>query len=771
MNRFLRFSLRHSPVVIVLTFLITIFLGFHATKIEMNPDSNSLVPDRSKRIIRLKKTLGVESEQVNYLFLAIESDNLYSMDVLQTYSETIAKIEAFPEIQHALTPFNFVYFDNRGKKVIPTKMVSHGTAPQNEEELNLFKSRCLNNPLAESTVVAAEGSMLISIFTTNYSDDPNVFQQRFDAAIAPLRDKAQVSSSGEILLGSRISYYLEKDFSILLTLAVLTMLAIFFLSFQSKRSLFLPVLVISIGAIWTVGCMSLLHYKLTVISVIVPSLILTIGSSYTIHILNEYFRNASDSSDKQACLADSVSHVIKIVVVAALTTIICFLSLLTTSMSPLREFGLSIALGIFFCALLALFFLPAVFNLMPLPKSHHKKRIKNGLLTKTVTNLGTTAASNPRKTLAFFALLFLITIIVYPHILRQTDYLTYFPDDDPIIIGTKKMISNIGGTQGINITLSAPQDETNYFLDPQVLASVDELESELTGFPEINSLLSFNTILKTMNQAVSGKYAVPEKRGLILLLNRYFRMISADMFSLESNSSVMSEKGNRLTLYMKISNPKSANYLTEDEIRNLHSRLIKLTGKHIEPSINVELWGNAQLQIESATAIQHDQLLSTLLSIILGCVTSYFFFKSIKFSFFVLIPLMSGIFFYYIIMFVFGIPLDMTTILVTNVTVGVGLDDAIHFLLQYKNRRQFEGYSDAILSTLKITGRPIVLTTLSLVAGLLVLCFASFTPIVYFGLLIAGSLFSTMLGTVFFLPAVLSIQERIQALRNTGGPE
>jgi uncharacterized protein len=767
-NSFLRFTLKHSLAIIIITFLITIFMGYHALHIQINPDPSSLMPQTNSRILRLKETLGVQSEKTNYLFLSIEGEDIYSLEVLQAYFDAINEISGYEEVNHALTPFNFVFFDTKGKRILPTTMVDSGKAPADEAELELFKKRINNNPLADNFVVAAEGTMLIAIFSTEYSENAEAFMLRFEQTIAPLQNLVTVRYSGDIPIGSRITFYLARDFSILLVLAVLAMLTIFFLSFRAKRAILLPVIVVTIGAIWSVGFMSLAGFKLTLVSVIVPSLILTIGSSYTIHVLNEYFRNAQAVEEGDVgWLADAVEHVIRTVILAALTTIISFLSLLSTSMAPLQEFGLSIGIGIFFCAVLALFFLPATFKLMGPPHEHHRQRIDKGNLTKVVTKLGTWAGRHPFVSLAMFLTLLGMFVIFYPNVKNQSDYLAYFPEDDQVILDTKTIIKHSGGSQGFNITLSAPEGEEGYFLKPEVLQRVNNLEEDLAQKRFVNSLLSFNGILKSMNQSITGEHEIPESKGLILLLNRYFRMISSDMFSLENDSSVMNSEATTLTIYMKVSNPETYKYLNEDDLRIFLEEVDSLLEQHIGDSMVSDLWGNTLLLLDASKTIKNDQFFSTMLSMVLGVIVTFIFFRVLTYSLLALIPLLSGIFCYFIMMYLFGIPLDMTTILVTNVTVGVGLDDAVHFLLQYRTQRKELGYQDAIHSTLRITGRPIVLTTLSLVAGLLVLCFASFSPIVFFGVLIAGTLFSTMVGTVFFLPAALTLVEKAKVRMNS----
>ena len=142
-------------------------------------------------------------------------------------------------------------------------------------------------------------------------------------------------------------------------------------------------------------------------------------------------------------------------------------------------------------------------------------------------------------------------------------------------------------------------------------------------------------------------------------------------------------------------------------------------------------------------------------------------FRSIGFGLYALIPLGMGIMLNFIFMFVAHIPMDMTTVMFSIVVIGVGVDNSIHFMLQY--RKQINMYPGnvrrVIYHTLKITGRPILLTTASIVGGLLVLCFASFVPIIYFGLLVAMALFFAALGTLLILPVILSLDWRVKRNR------
>lgn len=762
-NRFIRGILDHSILIIIITIAITVFMAFQAVKVEMDTNFNTLMPQENDRITLIREKLGVETEQSSYLFLSISDDSLFDLELLGTFQNTIDDIMEIPGFESVLSPFNFIYFETDRGRVIPGTLSSTGKAPVSAEELADFEQRINSQSLSENFVVSDGGRAMSAMFLTRSEIENQTLVEEFQRTILPLEQIVDVHYTGELPFKERVAYHLSKDFSILLLLALVAMLAIFWLSFRSVRAVVLPVIVVVIGAVWSVGFMSMVGYPITVVSVIIPSLILTIGSSYTIHVLSEYYRNIEGGDkDRKQALADAVEHVIRTVIIAALTTMVCFLSLLTTSLQPLQEFGLSISLGIFFCAILALFFLPAVFSLLPTPKAHHQERIHNGFLTRAVTKLGGWSARHYILITVIFFLLFGGFLFAYPHIKHQSDYFSYFPSDDRIIADTKFINRHSGGSQTFNITLNAPDGQASYFLDPKVLNNLDVFETAVSENFSVANKLSFLGILKSMNKAVSGDSAVPDSRGLILLLDRYFRMIPTGKIALGQGSSVISEDGSSVTIYLKLTDSDSYNMLNEDGVREFISFIEAELESAFDESMNPNLWGSTILLLDSSWLIKHDQFQSTLLSILLGILITAIVFKSFTYSLLAIIPLLSGMFWYFLTLYVSGIPLDMTTILVTNVTVGVGLDDAVHFILQYRNQRRQNDWKKALQDSLRITGRPIILTTLSLVAGLMMLCFASFKPVIYFGYLVAGTLFSTMIGTMVFIPAAIVYHEKIQ---------
>jgi hypothetical protein len=178
------------------------------------------------------------------------------------------------------------------------------------------------------------------------------------------------------------------------------------------------------------------------------------------------------------------------------------------------------------------------------------------------------------------------------------------------------------------------------------------------------------------------------------------------------------------------------------------------------------IWGSTLRFLNLSALMKQDQRRSTIISVLLIFLLTAISFRSIRFGIYTLVPLATGIMFNYVLMAALSIPLDMTTVMFSSIAIGVGVDDSIHFVLQFKQQiSDTPDITAAIANTLEVTGRPIVLTTASIVGGLLVLTLGNFQPIVFFGLLVSSALLTTMIGTLVVLPVVLHANWQISEWR------
>ncbi|MBI9097789.1 MAG: MMPL family transporter [Spirochaetaceae bacterium] len=524
--------------------------------------------------------------------------------------------------------------------------------------------------------------------------------------------------------------------------------------------------IVIMGTIWSLGIMGIMGYELTVISVVIPTLVLTIGTSYTIHILNQYYHDATIEHESNQWIVDATLHIIKTVLMASLTTIIGFLSLLFTSIEASRQFAISASVGIFVCAILSLTFLPAALSRFKNPEHHQRHRVQSGKFTTSMSS----ASRFVYRFKYFFSFIFIVIIILfsysYPRITHQSDYVSYYPQEDPIVEGLTFMMENFEGGQRLNLTINAPVDEKNYFLEPENLQIVSEMEEKLKGYENIMNISSFSTVIKDLNRIMSDKYAIPEKRGLIFALSKYFKVLN-QATETGVSSMMVNDTFTQLNLTIMIFNSENQRFLSEEGLRSLVNSILDESEEHLgKNNISYELWGYDLEYLHLAETVSKDQFKSTAISIVLVLIIATFFFKSFLYGLLTLIPLLSGIMLNFTFMVITGIPLDVTTMMVTSVAIGVGVDDAIHYLLQFKKQLLLGGtIEEVIVRCGKISGRPIALTTISIVGGLMVLTLASFKGIFYFGTLVSFTLTFAMIGTLVILPAILAILVRFNLIR------
>jgi len=752
--KILDFVRRRSLLVIIVSAIITAGFAAALLQIRVDPDLESLLPDQGEIAEIMQKHGSVNQ---NYLVFAAENRNPFTLDGLDALEAAIGKLEQLPEIQPGITPFNFLTFTKNGGRLDIEPLAPQGRAPRNEEELDEFLKNIDQTPLAENLVISRDRTTLVCLFPAESTDNYTELMDRIDEILASLDPYFRTYTTGTIPFMKTTESYLSRDLSRLLVLAVAVILVVFFLGFRAKRAVLLPLLTVLMGALWCFGFMALVGFPVTMISVVIPPLVLALGSSYSIHILNQYFREGTGQEEDNRWITSSIAHVNRTILLAAATTILGLLSLLAVSMRQTREFALSTSIGIASCALLSLFFFPALLYRLKVPRAKQRARVLEGPLTRGVAKLGVVALRGRYLILALVSIAALLSALSIRRIQYNTAAMSYFPEKAQVVRDMRFFTEKIGGFEEISISLSAPENRKNYFLDTEVLERVARFEDSLAELPDISYITSFVQYLKHLNRIMYGNNGIPGTRAPALLLSRYLKMLASQEQSMLG--FIAGEDFSSITVTMRIYDSSEGAFIDEVGLRKLLSRIDEIQEREIPSEIGVERWGPILRYLSLSDVLQRDSLISMLIAAAaILCITAIAF-RSIPFGLYALIPLATGIMLNAIFMVLMKIPLDMITIMVSSIAIGVGVDDAIHFLIQFRTQRALaRGDIDTVIrNTLAVSGRPIVLTTLSILAGLLILSFATFKPIRYFGLLVAFTLAAACIGTIVVLPAVLSL--------------
>lgn len=696
-------------------------------------------------------------------FVVIFSSSLlYTPEVLNLISDVMDELESLDIVGPCLSPFDFVTVQKRGTRlaITPISPLSAGEE-WTEESAAIFKERLLGDDMARNYLYSEDGNTIMLYYRTAHYNQAQ--QDVLNSIIDPLRDYGRVAINGGSTIINRVTYYIFKDLGILLSLCFLIILLVYYLSYRSLRAVIIPSSLSIIGIIWTLGMMSLLGFKLTIVSILTPCLVLTLGSSYSVHMLSEYFTETKDP----AKAVNGYARISKTILSACLTTVVGFLSMIVCHTPMFKEFGLSVSIGIAFCAILAILYLPAILSLLPQPKATRVEKIENGRIMGAFINFVDIAITKFwGLILVIFAAMIICFALVHDKVDFNSNYVDYFPQNDDFVLDTKFFAQTMGGTDPYYMEIAAPDRQPGFFLKAENIKKVYDFENTvMEACPDIVQSLSLPQYVGFLNKVYSGNNDIPESDGLINFLYRILQMMKSHIGA-NVLDVIVNEDASVITLAMRNYDAYEQNLQTTASARRVEDTL-NYYRYMLPEGTTSKIYCGASSSIKASDMIVADQNMATRISmictIVIASVTLFSVFRGCV----SIIPVLIGIMFNYIFMFITGIPFDLVTIGFSSITFGAGIDDALHYLLRYKYNKSLypqKRIEDIITMTMNETGRPIILTTVSIVAGMCVLMFGSFTPIKYFGLFMAVALTIAMLATLFVLPVVMIVSNKIKDL-------
>ncbi len=736
-----RFSVEHPWVVIMIAALITALAIIPATRLKVEPDVESL-------LLRDTETQ-IYSTDFDRLAVLVKGDDLFTQSGLSQFSDLILRLGEELETEEILDPFSMITMERAGSRLRPVTMSTGGIMPETPEDLVDFIRRLDDDPFSRGLITSQDGKGLVAYFLVP-KGRPYLEQ---DTAIREIAgsygEQLEVTVTGTITFSAEIERYLTRDLLLLMALLVVTILLSYYLGFRSRRAMILPVVLVMTGTVWSLGFMGLMGWHLSMVSIVTPPLVLTLGSSYSIHILSEYYRLPMTGKDKHERIIEAVTGVSGTIVMASLTTITGLLCLLLASMPQTRQFAVSTSVGVGATALLSVSLFPAFLSLQRPVAETKVKKVNSDILSHGLERLGPFLVRRRWPALLMLISLFTVFAFLAPRVAFNTSPTSYFPDDSLVIGELEDFSQEVGGMDEITILLKAPENEANYFLHTDVLEKVHRMENSIVNLPDVSHLISLPAYLSFASETVLGQEGDFTNRGLNLLVSRMF-LSAGD----SAPASLANDDFSEISLRIRIYNGSEERPIDEWDTRRIAVKLEEILQEDLPEGVEWKMEGLNLEFLELSNLMRRDFMVSTLVALGAIGVICALAFLSLKRGMLALIPLAAGIAATFILMVFFQIPLDMTTIMMSCIAIGVGVDDAIHFLLSHRREEMDNPENPGAVAgdTLRLTGRPIVLTTLSIVLGLAWFAFAEFRPIRYFGLLIVFTLSAACLSTLFLLP-------------------
>jgi predicted RND superfamily exporter protein len=662
---------------------------------------------------------------------------------------------------NTLISYDLIERDDYYKRIIP----------ETDEEIAAFRSKLENNPAFEKGIYyknretgkITDFGIMVRL-RDSFVYDPIVKEMHQIAA--GYQDEIKITLQGIPVIYQEINEYMKNDLKRFLPLVFLVVMFVFYLNFRSLRGVLIPFATLALADIWIVGLMGHLGFKLTVVGISLPPLMIAVGSSYSIHILNQYYNEFQGPEEGHHIkrIKSAMSHISLTVTLAGVTTFLGFFMLIVNQVSSVREMGVFSAIGVLFAVFISITMIPAVLTLLKHDEADRHIRVdeKKGPVDALIDIFSRWVINHSRLTLAILALIFIFSAAGLARIIVETSVFAYFKSDDYIITSSKVIGEKFGGSYGLNIIIDSHED--NGIKDPEILRFIEEfrvwLEADENSDLNIGRTDAITDFIKTMHLAMHDNdfsyYSIPDKKiDVESYISVYPGRDDSDS-GLADDFEPYVDRNFRSTNILARIWEKEGELISSGIMNRINKKISAYLDENLPEGYTYKTAGEPKIIVRLSEYVISGQIMSLLFSLAAVALVVFLLFQNKTAALVSLIPISAAVLFNFGIMGWLGIRLDLATAIIASITIGIGIDDTIHFLNTYRyNKALGLNQNDAVEKTLKTAGRAIIYTSLALALGFLVLVISSFKPIIYFALLIAGTMISATAGALIFLPAAI----------------
>lgn len=510
MKNFARFVVEHPRITAVILIAITAFWIYAIPKIKIDPDMLNYLPKKDPDVIFFKKV--GEKFGSNYISLVgIESDDIFSYETLSTIRKLTEEFEKLSEVYQVTSLSNIIDIKKIEGGIEVSKLLPEGEIPKDPQELKKIRDYALSEEMYRGRLVSRDGKVSL-IMVRLREDAPKV------ETAAKIKEIAQKYASGYKLYFSGFPQVMEfsarlipQDMKRLLPIVILVTIVSLFLSFGSVRGVALPLSVVLIALVWTLGFMSITGMPLTIISPALPVLLIAVGTAYGIHVLSRYYEWVEPSNYKETFFK-ALATVGVPVFMAGFTTAIGFISNTTASLTLMKQLGLSLAFGVAAALLISISGVPVALLFLgykPMPKSFIKKS-ESGFLERFLDKWGSFVFNHAKPIIVSFVIVAVIVSVFIPRITREVNLVEYFPKDSEPRLAEKLMENYFGGSQFFSINIKAEDVKS-----PAVMQTMYYLSKRLRAIKNVKNPQSIAGLLAEMNYKMNDTKSIPAKSGEI----------------------------------------------------------------------------------------------------------------------------------------------------------------------------------------------------------------------------------------------------------------
>lgn len=690
------------------------------------------------------------------IIIAIENvDGIYNTGTLTKIKKLTKDLQKLDEIEKQDVTSLYTADNIVGTEDGMDVKAFYKRVPKTQEKLDVLREKVRSNEMVFERLVSENET--VSIIIARINDD--VFTQDFYTMILELAQSYEgpenIHVAGRPIVEGTMAVLGPADMKRMVPVVIGVIVLILLGLLRSVKNTILTMLVVLFSTIWTFGLLAIVGIPIYAVFTTIPVMLIAIGVADGIHLFShvDLFRVTNPEASKVDTVKNMLKEMWKPVVMTSVTTAVGFISLLTSQVYPIKYFGVFTAFGVLVAMLLSLVLIPAGMMLVGLPKVRNIR--VHSANDKPAVIFAHSFASGLLKykwaTLGLTAIIIAFSIFGTSKVWINSSFLDKFEKDSEIVLTDKFINENFGGTSTLNLVLES--SEKDKFKDPSILKLVDIMQSDVESIEVVGSSFGLTDYLLRMNKVMHADdetyNIIPETSDLIAQYLLLYEM-AGDPENLWQVTDFDYQKLN-VTFQLKSDDSKSINQALD--------RIESYRQEFEHNNIDVNFAGSGYKALVFTDLILQGQIASLLMSLVIVAVLLSFMFKNITAGLTGTVPIIITAAISFGVMGLLGIPLSTTTALMSSISIGIGIDYAVHFIDRYReNTQKTKDMELAIQRTMHHSGRAIVFNAAVVIAGFMVMLFSVFPPNRELGFLVSLNMFTSFVGTITVM--VLIIEHR-----------
>ena len=760
---FARIILRNRIVFLVFIFITTLLLSTQWKNLKFSYSEANLMPFDHPFNIAYDNFIDVFGEEGNLLIIAVKDSSLFEKNNFNAWIKLSESIKNNREVNNVVHVGNIplISKDLIKKRFNIDSLVNEFFTTN--IKIESFKDNLFNNyPFYENILFKKNSETIQTAIYLDKSIVNNIERIEFVNKIFipsiksfESQTKIDVKISGMPYIRTMNAQNIMDEIGKFVVIAIVVTICIFFFFFRSYRATIITLSVVVTGVMWALGILGFLEYEITVLTALIPPLIIVIGVPNCIFLINKYQHEVKKHGNQARSLQRVISKIGNATLMTNITTACGFATFILTDSKILKEFGAVASINIMVIFILSILLIPIIYSFLPLPREKHLNHLNNEWLNIFVNFLSNTVRKKRIPVFIISILSLCISIVGINKIEISGNLIEDMPKKSGFVKDIKFFEKEFKGILPIEIMIDSRRK--NGMTRLRNLKRMNDFHDHIKRIPELSSPISIVNISKYIKQSFyngNPKYFQLPSSQENTFISSYIK--NSDL-NFGENNSYIDENGQIARITTLIGE------IDTERMEGIEESLLKGIELYFpKDRFDVILTGKTLGYLKGTKFLIKNLLISLFLAILLISLMITYLFRSYKMVIISLIPNILPLLFTAGVMGFFNIPIKPSTILVFSIAFGISVDDTIHFLVKYRQELMANNWKirKSVFSSLRETGISMFYTSIVLFFGFSVFMSSSYGGTIALGGLVSTTLLFAMLANLILLPSLLISLEK-----------